>query len=281
MENAFTPAHAARMDDNPSLVAPGAESAPTPPRVTSNLARAVDILRWIARSAGSGLRLQELVERTGLAKATAHRLLGELVGLDLVEYDAASSRYHLSFGLFVLGSVAANRFGIVELARSALIRLAELTEDTVYLTVRSRYESVCVERIEGAYPLKALTTEVGMKQPLGLGAGSIALLMPLGEPEVTQIIDANRAALQAHPAFDLISLRETLRQARSTGYVYRASTRVAGIGSIAMPVVGTTGAAVAAITISAVEFRLDPERRASIVTAMNEQIGILQRQFTV
>jgi DNA-binding IclR family transcriptional regulator len=177
--------------------------------------------------------------------------------------------------------VASNRFNIIELAKSALIRLAELTEDTVYLTVRSRYESVCVDRIEGAYPLKALTTEIGMKQPLGLGSGSIALLMPLEEREVTQIIDANRATLQTYPAFDLISLRETLRQARSTGYVYRASTRVAEIGSIAIPVIGTTGTAIAAITISAVESRLEPERRASIVAAMKEQIGVLQRQFTV
>ena len=60
-----------------------------------------------------------------------------------------------------------------------------------------------------------------------------------------------------------------------------ASTRVAEIGSIAMPVIGTTGTAVAAITISAVESRFDPDRRASIVAAMNEHIGVLQRQFIV
>jgi DNA-binding IclR family transcriptional regulator len=250
-------------------------------RAASNLARSVDILKWIGRNVGAGLRLQELVEQTGLAKATVHRLLGELVSLELVDYDSTSSRYHLGFSLFLLGSVAANRFNIVELAKPILIRLAELTEDTVYLTVRSRYESVCVDRVEGAYPLKALTTSIGMKQPLGLGSGSIALLMPLDEREVTQIIDANRAALQAHPSFDLISLRETLGQARETGYVYRASTWMSEIGSIAMPVLGTTGAAIAAITISAAESRLRMDRRASIVSAMRDQIDVLQRRFTV
>jgi DNA-binding IclR family transcriptional regulator len=269
------------MDDTNPLGEPNTGSAAADRRGASNLARSVDILKWIGRSAGAGLRLQELVEQTGLAKATVHRLLGELVSLELVDYDAASSRYHLGFGLFLLGSVAANRFNIVELAKPVLIRLAELTEDTVYLTVRSRYQSVCVDRIEGAYPLKALTTEIGMKQPLGLGSGSIALLMPLDEREVTQIIDANRAALQSHPAFDLISLRETLRQARETGYVYRASTWVSEIGSIAMPVLGTTGTAIAAITISAVESRLRADRRASIVAAMKDQIDVLQRRLTV
>lgn len=269
------------MDDTRSAEESDGDAASTERRSASNLARSVDILRWIGRRAGEGVRLQELIDQTGLAKATAHRLLGELTHLDLVEYDVASSRYHLGFGLFLLGSVAANRFNIVELARPILIRLAELTEDTVYLTVRSRYESVCVDRIEGAYPLKALTTEIGMKQPLGLGSGSIALLMPLDEREVTQIIDANRAALQAHPAFDLISLRDTLRQARETGYVYRESTRVAEIGSISMPVIGNTGTAIAAVTISAVDTRLKPERRASIVAAMTEQIAVLQQRFTV
>lgn len=248
---------------------------------TSSLARAVEVLRSLGRSTEVGLRMQDIVERTGLAKATAHRLLAELLKLDLVEFDAASSRYHLSFELFLLGAAAANRFNIIEIARPSLVRLAELTEDTVYLTVRNRYESVCVDRVEGSYPLKALTSDVGVRQPLGLGAASIALMMPLSESQVTQIIDANRVALQAQPAFDMLTLLETLGRARATGHVYRASTRVAGIGSIAMPVIGPAGAAAAAISISAIESRLTPERRMGIVAAMREQVASIERQFEI
>jgi tRNA pseudouridine38-40 synthase len=65
------------MDDSRTPEEPGTDEAPAHRRTASNLARAVDILRWLGRSAGGGLRLQELIERTGLAKATAHRLLGE------------------------------------------------------------------------------------------------------------------------------------------------------------------------------------------------------------
>jgi len=73
----------------------------------------------------------------------------------------------------------------------------------------------------------------------------------------------------------------TLRLARQTGYVFRASTRIAEIASISMPIIGLAGSAVAAITISAAESRMSPERRADIATAMREHVDALQRQLSV
>jgi DNA-binding IclR family transcriptional regulator len=248
----------------------------------SNLARSVEILRCLGRSPEAGLRMQDIVEKTGLAKATAHRLLNELLQLDLIAFDESSSRYHLSFELFLLGSAAANRFSVVERARPALLRLAELTEDTVFLTVRNRHEAVCIDRVEGAFPLKALTSQVGGRQPLGLGAASIALLMTLPEAQVKQIIEANRLALQSQPAFDLMTFLDTLHHARQAGFVYRTSTRVAGIGVLAMPVMGPrAGGAVAAVSLSAIESRLDPGRREAIVAAMREQVTAVEAQFAI
>jgi DNA-binding IclR family transcriptional regulator len=52
------------------------------------------------RGGGTGLRLQEVIERTGLAKATVHRLLNESLALRDVELDATSSRCYLGFELF-------------------------------------------------------------------------------------------------------------------------------------------------------------------------------------
>ena len=247
----------------------------------SNLARSVEILRCLGRSIEIGLRMRDIVEKTGLAKATAHRLLNELLKLDLIEFDESSSRYHLSFEVFLLGSAAANRFNVIELARPALLRLAELTEDTVFLTVRNRHEAVCVDRVEGAFLLKALTSQVGGRQPLGLGAASIALLMSLPDRQVMQIIEANRLALQSQPAFDMMTFLEILRRARTDGFVYRTSTRVSGIGVLALPVTGPAGGVVAAISISAIESRLNPERREAMVAAMREQVEAIEAKLSI
>ena len=37
-------------------------------------------------------------------------------------------------------------------------------------------DAVCIDRRLGSYPVKTLTVEVGTKRPLGIGAGSLAIL---------------------------------------------------------------------------------------------------------
>ena len=60
-------------------------------------------------------------------------------------------------------------------------RLAERTQDTVFLSARDRDEAVCLERVIGDYPIKTLTLSIGDRRPLGVGAGSLALLSALSD----------------------------------------------------------------------------------------------------
>ena len=40
----------------------------------------------------------------------------------------------------------------------------------------SRHDLVCIDRKTGDYPIKVFTVEIGIRRPLGVGAGSIAVL---------------------------------------------------------------------------------------------------------
>lgn len=64
------------------------------------MSRAISVLRAVAGAPSHGARLAELVEGTGLSKATAHRLAAALVHEGLLAYDAASRFY--TFGEFFL-----------------------------------------------------------------------------------------------------------------------------------------------------------------------------------
>src|SRR5690606_31297222 len=95
----------------------------------------------------------------------------------------------------------ATRFDIAELARPALIRLARETGDTVFLSVREGLDAICLERQVGSYPIKTLTLDVGDRRPLGVGAGSLALLAFLPEAEIAEIIASNEPRLVSYPGF--------------------------------------------------------------------------------
>jgi DNA-binding IclR family transcriptional regulator len=68
-----------------------------------------------------------------------------------------------------------------------MMRIAEATGDTVFLTQRSGLDSVCVDRQEGTFPIKTFTLEIGMRRPLGVGTGSLAILSGLSEEEVKHV----------------------------------------------------------------------------------------------
>ena len=75
-------------------------------------------------------------------------------------------------------------------------RIAERTGDTVFLNVRSGPDVLCIDRKEGTFPIKTLIIEVGNRRPLGVGAGGIALLMPLPDEELERVVSANEARLK-------------------------------------------------------------------------------------
>ena len=82
------------------------------------------------------------------------------------------------------GLTATPRFNLREICHPALARIADATGDTVFLTQRSGLDAVCLDRREGTFPIKTFTLEVGMRRPLGVGTGSLAILSALPEEDI-------------------------------------------------------------------------------------------------
>jgi hypothetical protein len=136
---------------------------------TQSIERALLLLREIAAHNRGGSRLLDLATRTGLQRPTVHRMLKCLAADNMVQQDGDSHRYYLGSMVFELGLTATPRFNLREMCHPALARIAEATGDTVFLTQRSGLDAVCLDRREGAFPIKTFTLEVGRRRPrLGL-----------------------------------------------------------------------------------------------------------------
>lgn len=253
-----------------------ADAAAPPPPATrrtadagnvQSVARAAAILRVLAGHVGEGARLSEIAVSTGLHKATAHRLLAALKEQGLVDKSTDTHRYHLGLELFLLGSSASNRFSIRDIARASLQRLAEQTGDTVYLFVRSGMDALCVDRVEGHFPIRTLSLDIGGRRPLGVSSGSLALLAALGDDEVEQVLTANgeryaRFGCRPDDVARMVSATRRDGHAISDGMV------VPGMCAVAVAVRDRSGLPVAAITVGAISQRMDAARRTQIVAQM-------------
>ena len=88
--------------------------------------RVAALLRLVGRKP-EGMSLAGLVRESGLTRPTAYRLLTSLAAEGLVEHEEATGKWVLGPEVFLLGSVAAARFPMEDIARPSLRRLAAET----------------------------------------------------------------------------------------------------------------------------------------------------------
>lgn len=244
-----------------------------------SLERATMTLRVVAGKGPSGAKLADVAEATGLSRSTAHRFLGALVQVGLLEQDESSATYFLGMELAHFGAIAANRFGLRDIAYASLSRLTERTADTIYMSIRRDYESICIERFEGDYPIKTLTLDVGDRRPLGIGAGSLALLAFQSDEFVSRAIAVNAEAIKAR-GFSGPELFELVEETRRKGYAYNPGRVAPGMTALGVPIRGGNGDAVAAIGVGAITSRMSPERCANIVIWMHEEAREIEAKLT-
>ena len=111
------------------------------------------------------MTLTELVEATGLARATAHRLAAALEVHGFVGRDGD--------GRFQLGP-RLSQPGLPTVARPALEALRDATGESVQLYVRRGDQRLCVEALESPHGLRTIVP-VGAVLPLEVGSAGKVL----------------------------------------------------------------------------------------------------------
>jgi DNA-binding IclR family transcriptional regulator len=197
----------------------------------------------------------------------------------LVGQEASTRRYHLGHLVFELGLAAIPQFNLRQLCEPALTRIAERTGDTVFLSARSGYDAVCLDRKEGSFPIKTLTVDVGNRRPLGVGAGGAALLLPLPGGELEEILAANARHFSRYAGLKVEDVRAMIKRARQIGYMFNDRQVTPGALSIGLPVTDPQGAPVAAISVGAITSRMEPPRRQELAAVLRREVKELERQI--
>ena len=234
------------------------------PTGSQSFERAVAILRIVA-SRAEGLGLSDIASEAGLKKATVHRLLRAMQREGFVDQDEVRRTYRLGPEMVTLGALAASRFSISKVAAGSLMRLSAASQDSVYLSVPRGADSVILERIEGDFPIRTQVFQVGVRNPLGVGAGSLSMLATLPDVEIEEILAINAARVQQRfPNYSLPTIRRLVKEARLHGYALNEGLVLSGSWGVGAAVLDGHGRPVAALSVGAIEARLRPPRQAEI-----------------
>ena len=211
-----------------------------------------------------GVGFAELQRRTGLAKATLHRLTGELVDARLL--DRVDGKFHLSGRLFALGMRASVERGLLEVATPFLEDLYERTHETVHLGLREGAEVVYVAKMGGHRQARA-PSRLGGRMPLHATAIGKALLAFAPDAVRADVLSAPLARLAPRTVTSALILRRQLDEAAETGVAYESEESAVGIVCVGAPVLDANDVAVAAVSVAGPATRFHPRRHAASVKA--------------
>ncbi len=228
-----------------------------------SIGRAVRVLRHVGALGDAGLA--DMVAASGLPKPTVRRILLALIDAALVEQDPGTRRYHLGVETYVLGQLALDRFGVHDLAIDGLHRLARQSEDTAFLSVRRGFGTVCLLREEGRHPIRTHVLKPGDRHPLAAGAAGLAILSAMPHDDFEAALATNRPAIERdYPDLDIADTRARVAVARRIGWSLNPGLVFAGSWGIAAPVRDPRGRPIAALTLAAIESRLQADRQAQL-----------------
>jgi IclR family acetate operon transcriptional repressor len=198
------------------------------------------------------IRLTDAAARLGVARSTAHRLLGMLVYRDFAE-QGADRRY-------VAGPLLRRPAApepVTELRRIALPHLRALTarmRETTNLMVVIGDQARFVGTVECDQVLRVGDRE-GRVLPAHLASGGRAVLATLSEETVAALFSAPDS-----PVTDLARLLRDLRRIRRQGFAINEQKTETGVTAIGCVVPGPTDAVPAAVSIAMPTVRYHRDR---------------------
>ncbi|MET0454691.1 MAG: IclR family transcriptional regulator [Mycobacterium sp.] len=228
------------------------------------IGRVTALLRAIGEHEPSGATTSELARDASLARPTVHRLLTALVVEGFVDRNESTGRWTLGPEMYLLGSMAAERYDITDSARGILRDLARDTGESAFLSARRGDETVCLANEEGSFPLRSHVLHVGIRFPLGVASAGLVILAHLPDREVDDYLSRADLVPAWGPTHDEAPLRGRIEQVRLDGYAINPALLVEGSWGMGAAVFDRRKQPAWALSLTGVETRFSADRRPAL-----------------
>ncbi|MFG2361923.1 IclR family transcriptional regulator [Streptomyces mirabilis] len=229
-------------------------AVPGPDPMNSVLGKVRPILEAFTAE-DSSLSLAELVRRTGVAKATVHRLAQELVVWGLLE--RAGCDYRLGLRVFEIGQRVHRQRILREVAQPYMEDLLLATQETIHFAIHDSLDVVYLEKI---FPHRGLNEEsrVAGRLPLYCTATGKAILAFSPPRLFAEVVRNGLKPFTRHTVTSPGRLRAQVERIRAERIAVEAEEIRLGYTSMAVPVFSRQDTLVGALSITAPTYRMDP-----------------------
>ena len=214
--------------------------------------------------------LLQISKRTSIPATSLYRFLETFEKFAFITADSDGKSYRLGPALFRLGMLAYNSADLREAAKPEMERLAGVTGESIFLTVRHEDRSVCIQSAEGKHRVR-LTQRIGAALPLHAGAAARISLAYMAEPERQRMIKSlELRALGPGTITERSALERAARLVRSKEYAVSREEVDAGSSGVAVPVFSQGGEVVAALACGGPVYRLTEKKIRELVKELSK-----------
>lgn len=237
--------------------------------MTSLLGKVRLLLESFDAESGS-LSLTELSRRSGVAKATVHRLAAEMVELGLLEREGTD--YRLGLRLFELGQLVPTQRILRDAALPFLQELHATTRETVHLAIRDGLDVLYVDKLSG-HGAVDLPSRVAGRLPLEVTATGKVLLAFSPAGVFDEVVARGMSRFTHRTVASAMMLRRQLERARREAIAVEAEEVRLGTASAAVPLFAGGSTLVGAISVSTTTARMNVARIAGPLQAAGQGVS--------
>lgn len=224
----------------------------------ASLTRGLDILRAFTANDAT-LGNQDLIDRTGLPKATVSRLTSTLVGLGYLHYDSGLGRYSIGPATISLGYSTLSSSAVVALAQPLIQELADETGGAVAIGMRDGLDMVYVANCRSMSPV-TLRLNIGSRIPIGRTAMGMAWLAAAEADKRAKLLEAITADDPAHAALIKTTAAQAVEDLKTRGFISVFGAWYSYINAVGVVLTPTDGSPTVALTCGGIVDILPQDR---------------------
>lgn len=247
------------------------------PDYIQSLHRGLDVIRTFDAD-HSAMSLAEVAERVHLSRPVVRRLLMTLEHLGYVNREGRW--FSLTPRVLELGFSYLSSLTVAQLALPCMEELSHQIDESCSLAVLEDYDIVYVQRV-AVRKVMTITIGVGARLPAYCTSMGRALLANRDDETLSRWLRALKPQTRTRFTLtDRSGLRKELERVRSQGYAYVEQELEEGLCSVAVPVHGRSGEAIAALNVG-MPFTVGARTRALkvVLPALRAAAQRIERQL--
>jgi len=230
-----------------------------PKEKIQTLERAVKILDCFSLEEPQ-LGVREVARRVHLSSSTAGRIMAAMKDMNMLNQDSETHTYAIGSKILAWAGIYTSTIDVRSLALTAMVRLQEVTRETISLYIMEGNERVCIERLDSPQTVR-IVARVGRRIPLHAGSAGKCFLAFLPQIRREQILSTTSLdALTAKTITIIEDLQAELEHIRKQGCAVSVGEWILEAAGVAAPIFNAYGQIISVLTISGPASRFTNEK---------------------